>query len=92
MLEAFVTKHTFPAGFGGFAIGDRSAARGSQRCNYVGSSVRSQGNDAWVEDSLRKAKQLVSEVDECPEHAADCEHAQRLVRALEVMPQICGHK
>ena len=44
-----------------------------------------QGNDAWVEDALRRAKQLVSEVDECPEHTADCEHGQYLAKVLEVV-------
>ena len=48
----------------------------------------SQGNDAWVEDALRRAKQLVSEVDECPEHTADCEHGQYLAKVLEVVSWI----
>jgi hypothetical protein len=43
------------------------------------------GNDAWVEDALRRAKQLVSEVSECPSHAADCEHGQYLAKVLEVV-------
>ena len=37
-----------------------------------------EGNDSWVEDALRRAKYLVSEVDECPDHATDCEYGQYL--------------
>ena len=37
-----------------------------------------EGNDSWVEDALRRAKFLVSEVRECPEHAPDCEHGRYL--------------
>jgi hypothetical protein len=44
-----------------------------------------EGNDSWVEDALRRAKYLVSEVNECPEHAPDCEHGQYLANVLEVM-------
>jgi len=43
-----------------------------------------EGNDSWVEDALRRAKYLVSEVNECPEHAPDCEHGQYLANVLEV--------
>ena len=44
-----------------------------------------EGNDSWVEDALRRAKHLVSEVNECPKHAPDCEHGQYLANVLEVM-------
>ena len=44
-----------------------------------------QGNDAWVEDALRRAKQLVSEVSEYPSHAADCEHGQYLTNVFKVI-------
>ena len=41
-----------------------------------------EGNDSWVEDALRRAKYLVSEVSDCPEHAPDCEHGQYLAQVL----------
>ena len=44
-----------------------------------------EGNDAWVEDALRRAKYLVSQVDRCPEHSADCEHGQYLAEVMEVI-------
>ncbi len=47
--------------------------------------VPSQGNDSWVEDALRRAKYLVSQVNECPEHAPDCEHGQYLANVSEVI-------
>ena len=44
-----------------------------------------EGNDSWVEDALRRAKYLVSEVSDCPKHAMDCEYGQYLANVLEVM-------
>ena len=44
-----------------------------------------EGNDSWVEDALRRAKYLVSEVTDCPAHAMDCEHGQYLANVLEVI-------
>ena len=44
-----------------------------------------EGNDSWVEDALRRAKYLVSEVSDCPEHATNCEHGQYLANVLEVI-------
>ena len=44
-----------------------------------------EGNDSWVEDALRRAKYLVSEVSDCPEHAPDCEHGQYLANVLDVI-------
>ena len=33
-----------------------------------------EGSDKWVDDALRRAKHLVSQVDVCPEHSEGCEH------------------
>jgi hypothetical protein len=44
-----------------------------------------EGNDSWVEEALRRAKYLVSEVSDCPEHATNCEHGQYLANVLEVI-------
>ena len=50
-------------------------------------SLPSQGNDSWVEDALRRAKYLVSEVSDCPEHAKDCEHGRYLKELADVVPR-----
>ena len=44
-----------------------------------------EGNDSWVDDALRRAKRLVSEVAACPEHAPDCEYGQYLENVWGVM-------
>ena len=44
-----------------------------------------QGNDSWVEDALRRARFLVSEVKTCPEHGASCEYGAYLKDVSEVM-------
>ena len=44
-----------------------------------------QGNDSWVEDALRRARYLVSEVKTCPEHSAGCEYGAYLKSVSEVM-------
>ena len=44
-----------------------------------------QGNDSWVEDALRRARYLVSEVKTCPEHSASCEYGAYLKSVSEVM-------
>jgi len=45
-----------------------------------------EGDDSWVEDALRRAKYLVSEVVSCPEHAPDCEHGRYLEEVADVVP------
>lgn len=42
-------------------------------------------NDSWVEDALQRAKQLASEIDECPEYAAVRGHSQYLTKVLQVI-------
>lgn len=44
-----------------------------------------EGNDSWVEDALRRARYLVSEVKTCPEHSASCEYGAYLKNVSEVM-------
>ena len=40
----------------------------------MGLSIPYEGSDEWVDDALRSAKHLVSQVDSCPEHSEGCEH------------------
>ena len=42
-----------------------------------------QGNDDWVEGALRRAKYLVSEVTECPEHDERCEYGRYLTNVQD---------
>ena len=44
-----------------------------------------EGNADWVDEALRRAKHLVSEVTTCPEHNSGCEYGQYLHNVLRVI-------
>ncbi len=44
-----------------------------------------EGSDEWVDDALRSAKHLASQVDACPEHSTGCEHGSYLKEVQAVL-------
>ena len=47
------------------------------------SVISYEADDSWVESALAKAKNLVSSVDVCPDHAADCDYGTYLTHVAK---------